>query len=111
MGPGNIANFSPLPQINRLDKPDAEIGLSRGGSVGSVGKPADFGSLVSSGVDKVNRAVSEFETMSERFAGGERVNLHELMVKGEQADMSLRLMLSVRNKVVEAYQEVMRLQV
>lgn len=111
MGLGNIGNFTPLPQITRLDKPDAEIALSRGESVGAPGKDADFGALVSGGVNKVNRAVSEFEGMSARFAEGERVNLHELMVKGEQADMSLRLMLSVRNKVVEAYQEVMRLQV
>jgi flagellar hook-basal body complex protein FliE len=42
---------------------------------------------------------------------GENVNLHELMISMEKADISLRLMVQVRNKAIDAYQEIMRMQI
>lgn len=43
-------------------------------------------------------------------AGGAK-NLHEAMIAMEQADISIRFMVQVRNKALEAYQEIMRMQV
>ncbi len=40
-----------------------------------------------------------------------KVNLHEMMIAMEKADISLRLLIQVRNKAVDAYQEIMRMQV
>jgi flagellar hook-basal body complex protein FliE len=42
---------------------------------------------------------------------GENVNLHELMISMEKADISLRMMVQVRNKAIDAYQEIMRMQI
>jgi len=42
---------------------------------------------------------------------GDSVSIHELMIAMEKADISLRLMVQVRNKAIEAYQEIMRMQV
>lgn len=42
---------------------------------------------------------------------GDSVDLHELMIAMEKADISLRLMVQVRNKAVDAYHEIMRMQV
>jgi len=42
---------------------------------------------------------------------GESKNLHETMIAMEKADISFRLMMGVRNKIIEAYQEIMRMQV
>jgi flagellar hook-basal body complex protein FliE len=42
---------------------------------------------------------------------GEDVNLHHLMISMEKADISLRLMVQVRNKAIDAYQEIMRMQI
>lgn len=42
---------------------------------------------------------------------GENVNLHHLMISMEKADISLRLMVQVRNKAIDAYQEIMRMQI
>lgn len=83
-------------------------GLSRPDVAGGL---EGFGDFIKNGVDKVNTSVVDFEKTTEQFASGEKVNIHELMVKGEQATMSLQLMMAVRNKVVEAYQEVMRMPV
>jgi flagellar hook-basal body complex protein FliE len=111
MAVGRIINPGTFPQINRLD--NVVEGTRSGGAAADtgVGKAKGFGDLVSEGIAKVNGAVKDFEAVSDKFSHGERVNIHEMMVKGEQADMNLRLMLSLRNKVVEAYQDVMRLTV
>jgi flagellar hook-basal body complex protein FliE len=42
---------------------------------------------------------------------GEPVELHRVVLAGEEAALAFEMMLGVRNKVVEAYQEVMRMQV
>jgi flagellar hook-basal body complex protein FliE len=42
---------------------------------------------------------------------GESVDLHELMISMEKADISLRLMVQLRNKAIDAYQEIMRMQI
>ena len=51
---------------------------------------------------KANNAVTD-------LAVGRRKTLHETMIAVEKADISFRMLLAVRNKVVSAYQEVMRM--
>lgn len=53
---------------------------------------------------EANRAMEQLHT------GGEK-NLHEAMISMEQADIALRYMVQVRNKALEAYQEISRLSV
>ncbi len=50
------------------------------------------------------------QAMQQLHSGGEK-NLHEAMLSMEKADISLRYMIQVRNKAIEAYQEIMRMQV
>ena len=47
----------------------------------------------------------------EDLATGKSSNLHETMIAVEKADIALRLMVQVRNKMIDAYQEVMKMQV
>ena len=48
--------------------------------------------------------------MQQVHAGGE-ANLHDAMIAMEKADISLRYLIQVRNKAIDAYQEIMRMQV
>ena len=50
------------------------------------------------------------KTVLEANTGGD-VDIHEMMISMEKADMSLRLLVQVRNKTVDAYKETMRMQV
>jgi flagellar hook-basal body complex protein FliE len=47
----------------------------------------------------------------QKVASGESTNISEVMIAAERADIALKLMMSVRNKVIDAYQEVMKMQV
>jgi flagellar hook-basal body complex protein FliE len=70
-----------------------------------------FSQYFMSALEKVNQAQIEAETMSKKLASGQIVNVHDVMIAQEKASISLRLAVEVRNKVVEAYQEIMRMQV
>ncbi len=70
-----------------------------------------FGEMLKTSIAEVNRAQIAADRASEQIAAGETKNLHGAMIKLEEADISLRLMVQVRNKAVEAYQEIMRMQV
>lgn len=70
-----------------------------------------FGEALKTSIAEVNQAQISADRAAEQIAAGETKNLHGAMIKLEEADISLRLMVQVRNKAVEAYQEVMRMQV
>ena len=70
-----------------------------------------FGNMLKTSIAEVNQAQISANRAAEQIAAGETKNLHGAMIKLEEADISLRLMVQVRNKAVEAYQEIMRMQV
>ncbi len=58
----------------------------------------------------VDGSIKESEQMIRDFALGEDVELHQVMIAAEEANLALQLTVQVRNKVIEAYQEIMRMQ-
>ncbi|BCA79105.1 flagellar hook-basal body complex protein FliE [Desulfuromonas sp. AOP6] len=62
-------------------------------------------------LDQTNQSQLNADKAVERLHTGEAQSLHEVMISLEEADISMRLMVQMRNKVVEAYQEIMRMQV
>lgn len=60
---------------------------------------------------QVNRMQLEADAAIRDFATGGRTTLHETMIALEKADLSFRLLMQVRNKIVQAYEQVMRMQV
>ena len=70
-----------------------------------------FAAALQGSIAEVNQAQVAADRAAEQMAVGETKNLHEAMIKLEEADISLRLMVQVRNKAVEAYQEIMRMSV
>lgn len=71
----------------------------------------NFADILKNTVGDVNNLEQAADTAVEKLHTGEGKNLHEVMIAMEQADISLRYMVSVRNKMLEAYQEIMRLQI
>jgi len=71
----------------------------------------DFAEIIKKTIESVNTQQVESDKAAASLASGQTNNIHEVMIKMEEAEISLRLMVQVRNKVVEAYQEIMRMQV
>jgi flagellar hook-basal body complex protein FliE len=71
----------------------------------------NFGALLAEYLGKVNQANLQAEKLSQDLALGKNVELHQVMLATEQASLALQLTVQIRNKVIEAYQEVMRMQV
>ncbi|MGE5566064.1 MAG: flagellar hook-basal body complex protein FliE [Parcubacteria group bacterium] len=69
-----------------------------------------FSQLLANGVDAVNQRVVEADSLAAAFAVNDSIPLHRVTYALEQARLSLELMLQVRSRLVEAYQEVSRMQ-
>ncbi|TWI55155.1 flagellar hook-basal body complex protein FliE [Halalkalibacter nanhaiisediminis] len=70
-----------------------------------------FKSVLSQAIKDVNAIQQESATKTELLANGSIDNLHDVMITGQKASVTLQATVEVRNKVIEAYQEVMRMQV
>jgi len=68
------------------------------------------GKFFSELVSKVNDIQVQSDKSIQGLASGENKNLHEVMIEVEKASISFQFMSQVRNKALEAYQEVMRMQ-
>lgn len=84
-------------------------GSKRPTAIESAG--SDFATMVKESLAAVNRKQAEADQAASALATGQSSNLHEVMIKMEEAEISLRMVVQMRNKVVEAYQEIMRMQV
>ena len=99
-----IAPVAPIrePQLAPLAAPAALDGAAPG---------ASFGDLVSEGLRQVGNQLQTSQADLQRLATGDVENLHQIMIRMEEARLSFQLMLQVRNRLLESYQEVMRMQV
>jgi flagellar hook-basal body complex protein FliE len=70
-----------------------------------------FGQLVTQGLEQVNNTLLASQVDMQRLAAGDVGNLHQVMLRMEESRLSFQLMLQVRNRLLESYQEVMRMQV
>lgn len=73
--------------------------------------PSGFGDWFTAEVNSVNGKLMGAESDMQKLAVGEAQNLHEVMINLEEARLSFQLLVQVRNRLLEAYQEVMRMQV
>lgn len=68
-----------------------------------------FLDVLQNAVQNVNEGLMAADKASRDFVAGKAENLHDVMIAMEKADVSLRTLTSIRGKVVEAYQEIMKM--
>lgn len=73
-------------------------------------KSSDFQNILKDSLDKLNEKQVEADNITNDFISGKNVEVHQMMLGMEEAKMSLQLAIQVRNKVVEAVQELTRMQ-
>lgn len=78
---------------------------------GGAGATNSFGEMVTRGLQQTSEQLLDSQAGLQTAAAGGTENLHQLMIRLEEARMSFQLMLQVRNRLLESYQELMRTQV
>lgn len=72
-------------------------------------RTVSFAETVREAVSEVNRTQAQAAEAATQYAEGKQNDLHGTMIAMAQADISLRLVANVRNRVIEAYREIMRM--
>lgn len=98
--------MNPIAPIPAVRPPDPVAPLRPAGA----GQGA-FSSALSGALDSVDAMQKNAEAEISRFLRGEGVDLHQVALAQQQAQLGFELFLQVRNKAVQAYQEIMRMQV
>ena len=70
-----------------------------------------FTDFLNNAIKDANKLQLESEQLNQAFAMGLNDNLHQVMIASEKADIALQFTVQIRNKVLEAYQEIMRMPV
>jgi len=90
---GNYGNFFNSTQTSKAEK-----------NTGS-----SFQNTLAELVNNVDNQIKESDQLTEDFAMGKNNNIHEVMIASEKAGISLKFLLQIRNKLLDAYQEIMRM--
>jgi flagellar hook-basal body complex protein FliE len=76
----------------------------------AAGMPGAFQALMQQGVGEVGSSVGAAEAAMRDLAAGKPIELHDVMISLERATLSVQTFMQIRNKLVEAYQDLMRMQ-
>ena len=90
------------------------IAVGSGGPFPNVQKPAEaptpFGNVLKDAISQVGSLEEQARTDAVRLMRGDGVDVHQAVIAEQKAQMAFELALSVRNKAVQAYQNVMGMQ-
>jgi flagellar hook-basal body complex protein FliE len=75
------------------------------------GDEVSFQDTLKNFVEEVNNLQQNADASTQRLLTGDLENIHQVMLAMEEANTSFQLMMEMRNKILEAYREVMRMQV
>ena len=101
-----MADFSVYNNIQRTFPQPTPAAAKEGEGVGG----GSFGNFLKDAIDQVNNLEKSSSGEMEKFLD-EKTDLHSVMIALEKADLSFQTMMQVRNKIVSAYQEIMKSQV
>lgn len=100
--------FSARDEGAQVEREALKQGLDLGESPKEGGS---FSDVLEQSLDQVNQLQLNADSAMKEFVAGRTKNIHETMLAIEQADVSLKMMMQVRNKIIEAYREIMKMQV
>lgn len=86
-------------------------GMSAPSTAEGSGGGNTFSQMLRDSLDQVNTHQSQADTAIKELVAGRTKNIHETMLAIERADASLKMAMQVRNKILDAYREIMRMQV
>jgi len=101
---GPIGGFGPVGGIERIDG-------NKSADQSEAGTGVSFGEAMGKALGQVNKLQQQADDMAVKLATGDVEDVHKAMIAMNKARLAFDFTLQVRNKVIEAYQEIMRMQV
>lgn len=95
----------------RLQEEVKKSGIEVSDTKSSGASEKTFANMLENSIEKVNELQVHADKAIKELVAGRTKNVHETMLAVERADLSLKLMMQVRNKIIDAYREIMRMQV
>ena len=95
------------PRISSGERPESRPAP---GAAAPAGGPA-FGDLLLEALEEANRLQTSADSAIQGLAAGEKRDVAEVMTAVDKADLAFRSLMQVRNKLVDAYEELMRLRI
>jgi flagellar hook-basal body complex protein FliE len=101
-GMPNLERAAPLERLAPLPRGDA----TAGGQAASNG--VDFSKVMSNALTEAGQAERSADQSAKQFAAGDpNVGIHEVMISAEKAQVMLRYTVTLKNRLLEAYKELM----
>ncbi len=85
-------------------------GVSSAAGTGPAGQPGDFSKVLMDSIGEVNRLQSEAADATRRFAAGQ-TNVAEVMLAVQKADIAYSMLMEIKNKLMDAYQEIQQMRI
>jgi flagellar hook-basal body complex protein FliE len=89
-----------------LQMPEVRVPQKSGSEKSSTG----FGEILKDAISTANELQKQSDQEIQKLMTGESQDLHTTVIAMQKADLSFQMMMQVRNKIVQAYQEIMRMQ-
>ncbi len=110
-----VSNANRFLESGRLSSGSIDISNKSNGIGGGVGDAdsagKSFADTLNSAIQNVNDLQKSSDKAMQNLATGRTDNVADVMIAAEKADIALKLMVQVRNKMIDAYQEIMKMQV
>lgn len=81
------------------------------GAAPAAGESGDFSKVLMDSINEVNRLQSEAADATSRFATGQTTNMAEVMVAVQKADVAYSMLMEIKNKLMDAYQELQQMRI
>lgn len=94
-----------------IDQPLSPGSISGGVTSTDKTQGGSFADTLKSAINNVNQLQKASDKAAQDLATGRTDNVADVMITAEKADIALRVMVQVRNKIIDAYQEIMKMQV
>lgn len=88
--------------------PDAFLNRSK--DLGAAQIADQFGVFLNNAMENLNKQHHALDTLNDQFVRGEIADVHQLTIAAEKLSLGVELTVQIRNKAIEAYQEIMRTQ-
>ena len=106
-----LAAILATPPVDAGAVPQASMPAMPAPGASGAGSAAPFGEIVSQGLGRLNDDLLASQVDMQRLAVGDAPDLHRIMIHLEESQLSFQLMMQVRSRLLDAYQDVMKMQV